>query len=85
MTLNDICEIKTDFIGADDWLKTKTVDGKGKPIKTYNKEYIGIKVIRRDLLVPDYLFYMLTYYYTMGVFKNFNLTTINDMQLNFTN
>jgi len=84
MILNDICEIRKDFMGADFWLKTDTIE-KGKPTKTYHKGYIGVKVQREDILLPDYLFYLLTYQYSMGVFKNFDINTINDIQLTLTN
>ena len=75
MILNDICEIRKDFRGADFWLKTDPIE----------KGNIGVKVQREDILLPDYLFYLLTYQYSMGVFKNFDINTINDIQLTLTN
>jgi hypothetical protein len=58
MTLGDICEFKTNFPEADFWLvrkgDEKTV---GMPIKEFNSERIGVKVIQTDMFDPLYVYY----------------------------
>ena len=78
MRLSDICEIKTNFGDADFWLQRKgSVDTVGTPTKEFNPENIGIKVIRTDILVPDYLYYILVYYQSIGYFSNISNGTLN--------
>lgn len=71
MVLSDLCEFKTNFPEADFWLirrgDEKTV---GKPTKEYNPENIGVKVTRKDVLVPDYLYYVFMNLHNNGFFKN---------------
>lgn len=56
--LKDFCEIKTNFEGADFWLVRKgQVERVGEVTKEYDPEYIGIKVTRTDVLLPQYLYY----------------------------
>ena len=58
MKLQDVATISTNMKDADFWIvrrgSLKTV---GKPLREFNPEHIGIKVLRTDLLLPDYLFY----------------------------
>jgi choline kinase len=62
MKLEDLCEIKTNFPEADFWLDRKgSIDTVGKPIKEFSSERIGIKVIKTDVLLPDYLYYVMEY------------------------
>lgn len=63
MILSDLCEIKTNFENADFWINRLT----GKPTKEFNENYIGIKVTQTDVLVPNYLFYVMEYFYNQGV------------------
>lgn len=78
MRLSDLCEIKTNFGDADFWLQRKgSVDTVGTPTKEFNTENIGIKVIRTDILVPDYLYYILVYYQSIGYFSNISNGTLN--------
>jgi hypothetical protein len=78
MRLSDLCEIKTNFGDADFWLQRKgSVDTVGTPTKEFNPENIGIKVIRTDILVPDYLYYILVYYQSIGYFSNISNGTLN--------
>jgi restriction endonuclease S subunit len=58
MTIGELAEFKTDFPDADFWLIRKgTIEKVGKPTKEFSKEHIGVKVVRTDVLVPDYLYY----------------------------
>jgi hypothetical protein len=78
MKLSNICEIRTNFGDADFWLQRKgSVETVGTPTKEFNPENIGIKVIRTDILVPDYLYYILTYYQSIGYFSKISKGTLN--------
>ena len=37
--------------------------------KQYNKEYIGVKLVRTDLFVPDFFYYYMVYYQNRGIFR----------------
>ena len=71
MKLSDLCEIKINFPDADFWLirkgSEKTV---GYPVKEFNPENIGIKVTATDVLLPEYLYYIMLNLYNHGVFEN---------------
>lgn len=60
MTLGDLCEFKTNFPEADFWLirkgDEKTV---GMPVKEFNSERIGVKVIQMEPMYMYYVFQML--------------------------
>lgn len=59
MTLGDLCEFKTNFPEADFWLVKKGSETTvGKPVKEFNPEHIGVKVIQTDILTPQYLYYV---------------------------
>ena len=71
MRLKDLCEFKTDFPEADFWITRKgDINSVGKPTKEYDPEKIGVKVVRTDLLVPDYLFYVLEFLAMSGAFAS---------------
>ena len=71
MRLKDLCEIKTEFPEADFWVTKKgDIDTLGKPTKEYDPEKIGVKVVRTDLLVPGYLFYVFEYLVINGAFAS---------------
>ena len=62
MKLKDVCIFSTEFPDADFWLiREGSADKVGKPVKKYDKDYIGVKVTRTDLLLPDYLYYVFEY------------------------
>lgn len=77
MKLEYFAEIKTSFIDADFWI-VRRGDSKsvGKPVKEYNKEHIGIKVIR-DELYSEYLFWAMTHLHQIGEFERLATGTIN--------
>ena len=68
--LKDLATVKTNFPGADFWLirkgSEKTV---GSVTKTYSPEYIGIRVDRTDVLLPNYLYYALMHIHGTGYWK----------------
>lgn len=77
MTIGDLCEFKTDFPDADFWLiKKGKKNDVGTPTKVFSPDNIGVKVIRTDLLLPSYLFYVFQHLKNEGVFDI--LSDVND-------
>ena len=69
-TLFNIAKIKTNFPDADFWLTRKGSEfDVGKPTRTYKPQHIGIKVERTDIIIPDYLYYVLMHLHQVGYFK----------------
>lgn len=67
MVIGDLCEFKVNFPEADFWLIRKGSESNvGKPTKEFDSENIGVKVIRRDILDPNYLFYVFMYLQESG-------------------
>ena len=67
MTLGDLCEFKVNFPEADFWLVRKGDENSvGKPTKEFDPEKIGVKIVREDLLDPNYLYYVFMYLQTSG-------------------
>jgi len=70
--LNSLCEIKTNFEDADFWIVRKGSEKKvGMPTKKYSDEYIGIKIKNeaKDIIIPEYLFYLIEYLHQRGYFE----------------
>ena len=60
MKLVDLATINTNYIEADFWLiRRGGINRCGEPTRQFNPEHIGIKVLRIDVLLPHYLFYVL--------------------------
>lgn len=78
MKLKDVCEIKLNFPEADFWLTRKGSEKEvGRPIKKFSPENIGIKVTDENILVPDYLYYIMTYFHSMGYFNQLSNGTLS--------
>jgi hypothetical protein len=72
MTLGDLCEFKTNFPEADFWLVRKGSDKTvGMPVKEFDSERIGVKVIQTDVLSPQYLYYVFMHLQQSGRFIPF--------------
>jgi len=70
MKLNQLCTVQTNLPNADFYMiRSGSQNTVGKVTKEYSKDYIGIKVTRTDLLVPDYLYYLLMNLHNQGYFK----------------
>lgn len=68
--LSQLCTIKTNYPDADFWIIRRGSEDKvGKPTHEFNPEHIGLKVNRLDILVPDYLYYVIEYLHMRGYFK----------------
>lgn len=77
MTIGELCEFKTDFPDADFWLVKKGNRKEiGKPVKKFSPEHIGVKVVRTDVLLPDYLYYVFMSLQDRGLFET--LADVND-------
>lgn len=77
MTIGDLCEFKTNYQEADFWMiKKGSKKDIGKPVETFSPEYIGVKVIRTDVLYPKYLYYAFLNMYNQGVFEQ--ICEVND-------
>lgn len=71
MTIGDLCEFKTKFPEADFWLIRKGSETTvGKPVQEFNPEHIGVKVVRTDLINPQYLYYVFMHLQQSGKFVN---------------
>lgn len=77
MRLKDIAEVKTNFPDADFWLQRKgSIETVGKPSNTFSPENVGIKVVKTDIVDPNYLKYVFDYLFTTGAFKPFAKGTL---------
>lgn len=70
MKLSDVATIKTNFPDADYWLVRRgSLKTCGEPTRTFNPEHIGIKIVRTDILLPDYLYYCLIHLHQSKVWE----------------
>lgn len=78
MKLSEVATIKTNYTDADFWIvrrgSLKTV---GSVSRAYNPEHIGIKVIRLDILIPDYLYYCMMSLHHAGKWEALATGTLN--------
>jgi len=78
MRIGDVCEFKTNCPDCDFWIVRKgTEKSVGKPTKEYSPEYIGVKVTKKDLIVPQFLYYYFEYLNSIGVFAQLSTGTTN--------
>jgi hypothetical protein len=68
-TLRDLISCRVDDPGADVWLRTSGPEA-GRPVKTYAAAHVGIRIIKRDALIPAYLYYMLEHLADRGLFAD---------------
>lgn len=70
MKLKQLTIIKTDFEGADFWVTRRgSISEVGRPVKSFSKYHIGIKVTATEILLPDYLYYAIMMLHSKGYFK----------------
>ena len=82
MKLKDVCVFSTEFPDADFWLiRQGDIDEVGKPTKEYNEDYIGVKVRRTDLVLPDYLYYVFMYLNSQKLLAKLATGTTNKMSI----
>lgn len=72
MRLSDICSVRVNFLDADFWvIRVGSKEKVGMPVRSFHSERIGIKVIRNDLVIPDYLFYVFVHIHSQKYFEIF--------------
>tara|TARA_R110001599_G_scaffold100770_1_gene258085 strand:+ start:308 stop:589 length:282 start_codon:yes stop_codon:yes gene_type:complete len=70
MKLVELTTIKTNFENADFWLVRRgSIESVGTPVKSFSQYHIGIKVVRTDILLPNYLYYAMKHVHTTGYWK----------------
>jgi len=67
LTLGDLIEVGRDLADPDFWL-----DSKGRSSR--KPSTFGIKVVRKDVLVPNYLYYVFEYLADQGQWTNRKVT-----------
>lgn len=78
LKLFNIATVKTNFPDADFWLIRKGSESKvGQPTKTYSPELIGIKVEQTEIVIPDYLYYVMAALHQAGYFRRRAKGTLN--------
>lgn len=78
MKLSDIATIKTNFQEAHFWLiRRGSAKSVGRPVRTYYKEHIGIRVQRTDILLPDYLYYCFVSIHNTGHWQRIATGTLS--------
>jgi hypothetical protein len=76
--LKDIAKIATNMQDADFWLVRKGSDKTvGKPVKEFDPSRIGVKVVRTDVLDPNYLYYAMMNLHNQGHFARIANGTTN--------
>jgi hypothetical protein len=77
VTLGDLCEVKTNFEDADFWIVRRgTENAVGTPTREFNPQHIGIRIVRPDVLVPTYAFYLIQFLHQRGTFKQIATGTL---------
>lgn len=70
-TLGDLVSVHLGKPDADFWVVRRgRSEDVGRPSREFNPEHFGVTVVRTDLLLPDYLFYMLSTYTTRATSTN---------------
>lgn len=65
-----IFAVKTNFPDADLWVIRKgTPDKVGSVTKTFSPEHVGVQVLAPDLILPDYLYYVLMHLHSQGFYR----------------
>lgn len=78
MRLSDVATIRTDFPEAHFWIiRRGSAERCGEPVRVFNREHIGIRVDRTDILLPDYLFYALKHVHQSGYWMRMTTGTLS--------
>jgi hypothetical protein len=68
-TLADLVRCKPNDPTADVWIVTAGPK-RGYPARTFAKEHLGVTITRKDLLVKEYLYYLLEHLANQGLWSN---------------
>lgn len=75
--LKDLARVSTNMPDADFWIIRKGSDKTvGTPVKEFNPERIGIKIVRTDVLDPQYLYYTMMHLHNQGYFAKVAVGTL---------
>ena len=67
--LGDLAAVGTNMPDADFWIVRKGSEkAVGKPIKEFEPQRIGVKVIRTDVIDANYLYYLIVHLHSKGYF-----------------
>lgn len=78
MKLSELASVHIGMEDADFWLTRRSDDTNvGKPVRTFNKENIGIKIKEKGILNPDYLYYLFIHLHNVGYFKKISNGTLS--------
>ncbi|MGC0987134.1 hypothetical protein WKH15_21700 [Pantoea agglomerans] len=70
MKLSDVATIRCSFPEADFWLVRRgSLKTCGQPVRVYNPEHFGVKVIRTDILLPEYLYLCMEHLHSRGMWE----------------
>lgn len=62
--------VKTNFPDADLWVVRRgTPEKVGSVTKTFSPEHVGVQVLAPDLILPDYLYYVLMQLHSQGFYR----------------
>lgn len=69
MKLSDLALVRIDLPEAHFWIiRSHDLKTIGKPVREHASDYIGVLVVREDVLNPEYLFYMVDHLWRSGAF-----------------
>ena len=75
--LKDLATVATNMPDADFWLIRKGSDKTvGTPVKEFEPSRIGVKIVRTDVLDPNYLYYAMMHLHNQGYFARLAVGTL---------
>jgi len=75
--LKDLARVSVNMPDADFWIIRKGSDKTvGTPVKEFNPERIGVKIVRTDVLEPQYLYYAIMHLHNQGYFAKVAVGTL---------
>ena len=76
-TIRELIKVKQNDRHADFWIQRRgSKHLVGRPKDRFSQYDLGVTVLRKDILDPDWLFYMTEYAHTLGLFKTASKGTL---------
>ncbi|OHX16233.1 hypothetical protein [Chromobacterium sphagni] len=70
MKLSQLATIRVNYPEAHFWIVRRgSAERCGEPTREFNPEHIGIRIEKTDILLPDYLFYVMMHVHHCGYWK----------------
>lgn len=82
VSLGDMAEVGLDLRNADVWIPRKG-RAKGEPTRTFDADHVGIRVTRKDVLLPEYVRYALQYLAMQGFWATQPVSVANVKAIQF--